>query len=68
MSATSAAGEQAGRIVIVTIGPERAAELDRLAQDLKRDATELAKEFLETEIEAEHGLRFGPVLRKYIYR
>ena len=68
MSATSAPDEQAGRIVTIKTAPERAAELDRLAQDLKRDATELAKEFLETEIEAEHGLTFGPVLRKYIYR
>jgi hypothetical protein len=68
MSATSTPDEQAGRIVRIRIAPERAVELDRRAQDFKTAATEPAKEPLETGIKAEHGLRFGPVLRKHIYR
>jgi len=68
MSNTEPLDKDAGRVLAIRLAPERAAQLDRLAQDLKRDATELAKEFLEAEIEAQHGLKYGPWLRKYMYR
>jgi hypothetical protein len=58
----------AGRQASVRIAPERAADLERLARDLKKDPAELATEFLEAEIEARHGLRYGPWLRRYMYR
>jgi hypothetical protein len=60
--------DDAERVLTIRLAPERAAELARLAHDLNKDAGEVAKEFLEAEIEARHGLNHGPSLRKYMYR
>ena len=68
VSAGDGTNASPGRLVSVRIAPERAAELDRLARDLKNDPAELATEFLEAEIEAQHGLSYGPWLRRYMYR
>jgi hypothetical protein len=68
MSTQEPSNEEAGQVLVIRIAPERAAELDRLAQAQKKDARDRAKEFLEAEIEAQHGLSYGPYLRKYMYR
>jgi hypothetical protein len=68
MSAQEPSNDEAGQVLVIRIAPERAAELDRLAQAQNRDAREVAKELLEAEIEAQHGLSYGPFLRKYMYR
>ena len=68
MSVQEPPREDVGRTLVIRIGAERVRELDRLANHLKRNADELAKEFLEAEIEAQHGLSFGPWLRKHMYR
>ena len=68
MSTQEPSNEEAGQVLVIRISPERAAELDRLAQAQKKDTRELAKELLEAEIEAQHGLSYGPYLRKYMYR
>jgi hypothetical protein len=60
--------DEGGRTIGVRLAPERAAELDRLAHDWRKDASELAKEFPEAEIEAQHGLRYGAWPRKHMYR
>jgi hypothetical protein len=56
------------RTVIICLAPERSRQLERLAKDLKKEPDELAKEFLEAEIEAQHGLSYGPWRRRYMYR
>lgn len=58
----------AGRMITVRLSPERAVELARLARDLKKDEVELVSEILETEIEAQYGIRYGPFRRKHLYR
>jgi hypothetical protein len=68
MDADEASARDGERTFVIRIGSERARELDRLAMDAKTDADKLAKEFLEAEIEARHGLSYGPSLRKYMYR
>jgi len=68
MSTQEPSNEEAGQVLVIRIAPERAAELDRLAQAQKKDARELAKELLEVEIEAQHGLSYGPYLRRYMCR
>ena len=62
------AKDNADLIVTIRLMPARAAELRRLAGDFGKEVAELAKEYLESEVEAEHGLRYGPWLRKYMYR
>jgi hypothetical protein len=64
----NASDHEGGRTFLVRLAPNRVAELDRLAKDLQKDASELAREFLEAEIEAQHGLSYGPWQRKYMYR
>ncbi len=68
MSEQESAEYEAGQVVVIRLAPSRVAELERLAGHLKKRPDELAKEFLEAEIEAQHGLTYGPRLRKHIYR
>jgi hypothetical protein len=60
--------KEIGLVLTIQLAPERATELQRLAQHSKKEPSELAKELLEAEIEAQHGLNYGPWLRKYMYR
>jgi hypothetical protein len=68
MSVPNPPEERAAHTVTLTIAPERAAQLDCLAADVEHSVTELARESLEAEIEAQSGLRYGPSLRKHLYR
>jgi predicted HicB family RNase H-like nuclease len=54
--------------VTIRISPERARELYRLAEKEKSSLDDLAKQFLETEIEAQYGLIYGPWSRRHMYR
>jgi hypothetical protein len=52
----------------VQVSIERLHQLQKLAGNSACSIEELAREFLENEIEAQHGLTFGPQLRRFIYR
>jgi hypothetical protein len=54
--------------VTIKLSADRAQELKRLAEKQQMSIVDLAKAFLETEIEAQHGLTYGPWLRRYMYR
>ena len=68
MLGSESANDDADLVITVRLAPARAAELRRLAADFGKDVAERATEYLEIEVEAEHGLRYGPWLRKYMYR
>ncbi len=49
MSEQERLNEDVEQVLVIRSRPQRATELDRLAQQAKKDPGELAKEFLETE-------------------
>lgn len=58
----------AGKPVSVFVSEDIRSKLVRLAEDRGISVDQLATKLLENETEAQHGLRFGPILRKYMYR
>ncbi len=54
--------------LIFQVSAERLQQLQELAGHSTSSVDDLAREFLENEIEAQHGLTFGPQLRRFIYR
>jgi predicted HicB family RNase H-like nuclease len=54
--------------VTIRLSPERTREIVRLAAKEKSSLDDVAKQLLETEIEAQYGLIYGPFSRRHMYR
>lgn len=65
---TMAEIKTSSRQLTINVTSDRFEQLETLARSLGRDIDILAAEFLDSEIEAQHGLRFGPIRRAHIYR
>jgi predicted N-acetyltransferase YhbS len=61
-------GSEADFVIAIKLSLDRSRELKRLAEQQQMSVGDLAKSYLEAEIEAQHGLTYGPLLRRYIYR
>ena len=59
---------EAAITVTIQIAASRFAHLQTMATLNEVSIEKLATKFLEEQIEAEHGLSFGPYLRRHMYR